>query len=444
MLAILPSTSYSYDAASHLTQIIQGGQVVTLQYDIASRRTRLTLPNQVSTEYQYDAVSRLAALIYRHAAGQLGDLTYQYDAAGNRTGVGGSFARTGLPTPIASATYDAANRQLSFGGQTLAYDPNGSLISDGTTTHTWDARNRLVGLTGPSNNASFRYDALGRRSRKSINGTQTDFAYDGRDPVQELSSATALATILTGLGIDEYLTRTDGAGQRGFLTDALGSTVALTDPTGTVATSYTYEPFGATTLSGATTTNSFEYTGRENDGTGLRYYRARYHSPALHRFVTEDPVGFRRDEINLYVYVTNNPLRFADPLGLEKCSATGSEHAFPPGLEWIGFYINIVEKPLARAAIASAAIGTGAVVATGGMIATGAAVAAVPATSGISLVLVPGGLITTAGGFYLIGLGTDMSVNEINGLLGTQLPGPNDVAPSLFPRLPPVFGKTCP
>ncbi len=73
--------------------------------------------------------SRLTALIYRNATGQLGDLTYKYDPPGNRTGIGGSWARTGLPTAIASAGYDAANRQLTFGGQMLAYDANGSLVS---------------------------------------------------------------------------------------------------------------------------------------------------------------------------------------------------------------------------------------------------------------------------------------------------------------------------
>lgn len=93
----------------------------------------MSLPNQVSTEYQYDAASRLTALIYRNATSQLGNLTYQYDPSGNRTQVGGSFARTQLPDAVASATYDAANRQLTFGSLTLDYDANGNLTSDGST-----------------------------------------------------------------------------------------------------------------------------------------------------------------------------------------------------------------------------------------------------------------------------------------------------------------------
>jgi hypothetical protein len=58
--------------------------------------------------------------------------------------------------------------------------------------------------------------------------------------------------------------------------DALGSTIGLvTANGGPIATSYKYEPFGATTLGGASNTNPNQFTGRENDGNGLYYYRAR-------------------------------------------------------------------------------------------------------------------------------------------------------------------------
>jgi len=309
-----PPTSYTYDAASRLTQIIQGGQVASVQYDAAGRRSRLTLPNQVSTEYQYDADSRLAALIYRNATGPLGDLTYQYDPAGNRTGIGGSVARTGLPNPVVSASYDAANRQLTVGSQLLTYDPNGNLTSDGVNLYTWNARNQLLALTGPDVTATFSYDALGRRQSRSVNGASTQFLYDGFNPIQEAGS-TGIATLLTGLGIDEYLTRTDAAGTRTLVTDALGSTVALTDAAGVVQTQYTYAPFGTTAVTGPTDANAFQYTGRENDRTGLYYYRARYYHQGLQRFVSEDPLGFAGGDVNLYAHAYNNPINFIDPSG---------------------------------------------------------------------------------------------------------------------------------
>ena len=49
----------------------------------------------------------------------------------------------------------------------------------------------------------------------------------------------------------------------------LGSTLGLTDSSGTLLTEYTYEPFGNTNVSGAPNANPFQYTARENDGTGL-------------------------------------------------------------------------------------------------------------------------------------------------------------------------------
>jgi RHS repeat-associated protein len=121
--------------------------------------------------------------------------------------------------------------------------------------------------------------------------------------------------VLTGLEMDEYLVRSDSSGARILLRDALGSVLALTDSTGVVQTQYTYEPFGATTVSGASNANSFQYTSRENDGTGLYYYRSRFYSPALGRFIAEDSIGFWGGSANLYAYVHNEPLLLTDPTG---------------------------------------------------------------------------------------------------------------------------------
>ena len=101
-----------------------------------------------------------------------------------------------------------------------------------------------------------------------------------RDFLKQQAGA-PMRNLLTGLGVDEYLTRDDGGGARSFLTDALGSTVALVDGAGMVQAEYTYEPFGATAVSGSPDANALDYTGREDDGTGLKYYRARYYHPGL-------------------------------------------------------------------------------------------------------------------------------------------------------------------
>ena len=241
------------------------------------------------------------------------NLSYSYDANGRRTAIGDSYAQSDLPAAISTTTYNAANQLTKWGSATLSYDANGNLLSDGSLTHGWNARNQLASLSGGAV-ASFQYDALGRRIGKTVAGTATGFLYDGINPVQELTGSTPKANLLTGLGVDEIFSRTDASGARHLLTDALGSTLALTDGTGAVQTRYSYEPYGKTTVSGTASSNSFEYTGRENDNTGLYFYRARYYNPGLQRFVSEDPIGLAGGP-NVYAYVGGNPVSRVDPTG---------------------------------------------------------------------------------------------------------------------------------
>jgi RHS repeat-associated protein len=64
---------------------------------------------------------------------------------------------------------------------------------------------------------------------------------------------------------------------------------------------YTYQPYGETTVAGQASTSSYQYTGRENDGTRLMYYRGRYYGTAAHRFLSENPSGFGGGDMNLCV-----------------------------------------------------------------------------------------------------------------------------------------------
>jgi RHS repeat-associated protein len=226
----------------------------------------------------------------------------------------GSFAQSQLPSPVTANTFNAANEMISYNGTPLTYDANGNLTNDGTNTYTWDARNHMAGISG-GNTASFVYDGVGRRVLNTISGTSTQFLYDGLSPVQELQSGSPSANMLTGLGIDEHLQRTDSGGVHDYLSDIIGSPVALTGTSGSIQTQYTYTPFGNASSSGTASSNPYQFTGRENDGIGLDYYRARYYSPTTQRFISQDPLDFSGGDFNLYGYVSENPTSLTDPTG---------------------------------------------------------------------------------------------------------------------------------
>ena len=118
-----------------------------------------------------------------------------------------------------------------------------------------------------------------------------------------------------GLGIDEPLAVKKGANIYYYHADGLGSIVALTDTTGSVVQTYSYDSFGNMTKT-TDISQPYTYTGREHDPeTGLYFYRARYYDPKAGRFLTRDPIGFKGG-INVYAYVKNNPINKKDPRGL--------------------------------------------------------------------------------------------------------------------------------
>jgi RHS repeat-associated protein len=387
--------SYTRDDANRLTGITQGSMSVAFQYDNANRRTQLTLPNGVTVAYSYDSDSRVSGITYTAGSTQLGGPSCSYDADGRRTAVGGSLAQTNLPTGVSGNTFNADNAMTKFNGTSMSYDSVGELTSDGTNAYTWNARHELTQIKqGRTVTAAFAYDAFGRRESKSIGASTTDFPYDGLNPVQEQSSGGSItANLLTGLNIDEFFTRTASGTISTFLADALGSTIGLvTSSGGPIATSYTYEPFGATTQGGASNTNPYQFTGRENDDTELYYYRARYYSAVYQRFLSQDPLGLRTGP-NLYEYVFGDPPNFGDPTGL----ITGQ----------IGGAVNVQWGPLSGVlSIGFAIDGSGNVgfyFEYGGSFGTGGGVGA---SAGVDVGTSNGSSICDLGGLFASGTGT--------------------------------------
>ena len=310
------TVNYVYDNANRLTGLTQGTESVGFSYDNTNRRATLTLPNGITATYGYDAANQLTGITYTTSGNStVGNIGYSYDNGGRRIGETGSLASSLMPTATtANGTFDLNNRQTAFNAQTLTYDADGNLTNDGTNAYTWNARNQLTQIQqGATTTASFNYDTMGRRSEKTVSSVTTGFLYDGPNVVQETQGST-INPILTGLGIDERFARNEGSTRSYFLTDALGSTTALANASGALIQQYQYDPYGNPTET-ASTTNPYLYTGREADGTGLYYYRARYYSSSMGRFISEDPLSFGGRQNNFYAYVAGNPISYRDPSG---------------------------------------------------------------------------------------------------------------------------------
>lgn len=320
------NVTYAYDGASRLTTIQEGPDTVQFSYDAGNRKTQILFPNGTRTSHAYDSAGRVSRILHDGPNGVIDDLSYAYDALGQPISIaraGGSA--TGMPQPF-DAAYDAANQLARFNSVSpnVSYDPNGRLSSynlgNGTTTFTWSGRGDLTSVAGPTTAAVFAYDALGRRSRSAVNGSEIRYQHDGLNLVSDFSDR-GQADYVFDLQIDAPLQRR-GPSTVAYHTDALGSVVDTTDQGGAIANRYTYDPFGGTSQTGADQGNSLEFTSRERDATGLYYYRARYYSTLFQRFASEDPV----EALNRYSYVDNNPLVAIDPLGLEAdARAGGSE-----------------------------------------------------------------------------------------------------------------------
>jgi RHS repeat-associated protein len=270
----------------------------------------MALPNGVSANYNFDDAGRLAELKYTKGNTVLRDLLYGYDAKNRRTSYTGNTAPEPDDTPITATAVNSLNQYTNFNGQILQHDLNGNLLKDAAV---WDARDRLVSLTSNGITSTFTYDALDRRTSKTINGQTETYLYDGDDIIAESGAVNSVYT--HGSGVDEPLIRKGSAQSEYYLADHLGSVIGLTDINGNLKTSYNYSAYGKKQTTGAASNNPFAFTGREDDGNGYYYYRARYYNPDLKRFTAEDPIEFGGGDTNLYGYVGGEPTNQSDPSG---------------------------------------------------------------------------------------------------------------------------------
>lgn len=276
----------------------------------------------------YDGLDRLASVASAVFGGTDHTHRFTYDALDNLE----SWQHTGVKD-YADYVYDAQNRLTNIrntAGATvvgLSYDPQGNLQNKNGQTYDFDYGNRLRNVTAKE---SYRYDGLGRRVQTTSTtgkttlwqysqGGQMLFSSDWGGPdnqVQQTHENVYLAGSLIAT-IDHAWPSNAVLATKYQHTDALGSPVSVTNPSGQVIERMDYEPWGA--IIGNPTRSGIGYTGHVMDGaTGLTYMQQRYYDPQIGRFLSVDPVTAYSNPVgafNRYWYANNSPYKFTDPEG---------------------------------------------------------------------------------------------------------------------------------
>jgi len=293
-----------------------------------------------SWTYTYDEFNRLSTSAMPTTNPTLA-YSYDYDQYGNRwhqtvtKGTGWGMA----------LSFDSNNHIRTPG---YGYDAAGNLMMDRVNCYTYDAENRLSSVvpeTAPNsgvcgsatsqNAMSYLYDPDGRRVARVNNGTLKEQDYydaagheiavtNGSGTLQRAeiyAGSRHLATWTNSGGGSTYFNHADWLGTERVRTFGSGQYA------GQACETITSLPFGdglaTQPLNGGCGDPSPDhFTGKERDTeSGLDNFGKRYDSSSLGRFMTTDPVVITTErlmnpqQLNLYAYVANNPLRFIDPTG---------------------------------------------------------------------------------------------------------------------------------
>jgi RHS repeat-associated protein len=316
-------------------------------------RTRADQLTAVTTDetFGYDPLDRLTSSQVTTSDGYNQPEIFTYDQLGNfNTKAGKQYTYTGCSAGARPAGPHAVCAVDGAGG--FAYDDNGNMISGSGRSVTYNILNKPIQITGDGGNgAEFIYGADGDRVvQNATSGSGTartlyiGMGATGKSLYERTTSSSGqvehvqfiyAAGVHGGSAFALRMAAADGStsAMKYYHFDHLGSVTAMSDERGHVvssgadATVMNYDPWGLRRdPDGRPAMTAFnlqtgrrEFTGHETiTGVGLVNMNGRVYDPVLGRFLSPDPnvqVIGDQQSYNRYTYVTNNPLRYADPTG---------------------------------------------------------------------------------------------------------------------------------
>ncbi|MEV5440507.1 RHS repeat-associated core domain-containing protein [Streptomyces sp. NPDC052682] len=363
------TVDYTWNEVNKLKELKDPqGRVTTYQYNNNDVRTTTAYPGGTVQKVDVDNSSRPKSIKATSPQGTLVDLayTYNYGTDGKTDGAKIRTSTDNVRGTKRTYSYDGAGRfsyakEEKSGAVTdswqYCYDLAGNLTSQGTeqgcprgTTYTYNDAQQLTSKSTTS--GPWSYDAIGN---ETAGASTDDYARTGESYTDhsQLTSITVAGKAYAGqygstdqseriklgdtffhngplglsakttAGVDMGFNRepggtlnsmTTGGKTYYYLTDAIGSVVALADADGNKVNTYTYSPRGVRILaqSSEPVAQPYRFAGGFQDPTGLYHFQARYYDANIGRFTQPDPSG---QEKNPYLYAEGDPVNRIDPNG---------------------------------------------------------------------------------------------------------------------------------
>ena len=316
------TVTYTYNKNNQLSNVVDWeGRNTAYNYDNNGRLSSMARPDGSIEVYSYDLQGRITSITDKYSNGNtINCFNYGYDADGNIISETSINRADSIVIPDANMAYTTANRLNTYNGVTVGYDNDGNALSTPMGSIwgdlSYDTFNNLTAVDyGEDTIALYTYDAEGARVKKIEDGDVTRYVVDKNSALSRVLMATTNGNTtyyIYGIGL---IGQEDSTGYKAYHHDIRGSTVAITDISGTVTDRVYYDPYGSIVERTGNTKTPFLYVGEygvETDDCGLYYMRARYYNPVIKRFVNEDPI---RDGYNWYAYCGGNPINRIDPTG---------------------------------------------------------------------------------------------------------------------------------